>query len=119
MVVTSVCIGHHVTGLKVGAKNVRRYFPKSIREIELQLDHLCIQCGLAPDFWQDQPEIHDPRLCIWLESKQRNEQANETVPLAMIRSGRNCFTIGLFRNGGAKQTPSKKGYLDENLHDDF
>ena len=70
MVVTSKCCGHRVTGLYVGADNVRRYFPKRISEIELQLDHLRIECGLTPDFWQDQPEIHDPRLCVWLESKQ-------------------------------------------------
>ncbi len=119
MVVTSVCIGHHVTGIKVGAKNVRRHFPKGVTEIELQLDHLCIQCGLAPDFWQDQPEIRDSRLCIWLEAKQRNEQANATAPLAMIRSGKNCFTLGLVRKKGAKQTPFETGYLHENLHDDF
>ena len=119
MVVTSVCIGHHVTGLRVGAKNVRRYFPKNIREIELQLDHLCIQCGLAPDFWRDQPEIQDPRLCIWLESKQRNEQTNETVPLAMFRSGKNSFTLDLFKKRGEKPTLSERGHFDENLHDDF
>ena len=95
MVVTSVCIGHHVTGLKVGAKNVRRHFPKGVTEIELQLDHLCIQCGLAPEFWQDQPEIRDPRLCIWLESKQRTQQTNETVPLAMIRSARTASPLAL------------------------
>jgi len=102
MVVTSVCIGHHVTGLYVGARNMHRYFPKSVTEIELQLDQLRIQCGLSPDFWQDQPEIHDPRLCIWLESKQRNEKANASVPLAMNRSGKNTFILDLVNKKGKK-----------------
>jgi len=41
--------GRGVTGLHVGMNNVRRYFPKQISSIELQLDHLQIQCGLKPD----------------------------------------------------------------------
>ena len=60
------------TGVEVGADNVRRYFPKDIEVIELHLDHLSIQCDLAPDFWQGQTQIRDPRLCAWLESKNFN-----------------------------------------------
>jgi hypothetical protein len=69
MVVRTQNKGRRVTGLNVGADNVQRYFPKDILTIELQLGHLRIQCGLEPDFWQNRPEIHDPRLCIWLEFK--------------------------------------------------
>ena len=58
-----------VTGLNVGANNVRCCFPENIVAIELQLDYLQIQCGQEPDFWQDQPDIHDPRLCAWMEFK--------------------------------------------------
>jgi hypothetical protein len=94
MVVTSQCSGHRVTGLYVGADNVRRYFPKHISEIELQIDHLRIECGLGPDFWQDQPEIHDPRLCVWLESKQMKETSRNPVSLSMIPSGKNSFVLG-------------------------
>lgn len=94
MVVTSQCSGHRVTGLYVGADNVRRYFPKHISEIELQIDHLRIECGLGPDFWQDQPEIHDPRLCVWLESKQMKETGRNPVSLSMIPSGKNSFILG-------------------------
>lgn len=94
MVVTSKCCGHRVTGLYVGADNVRRYFPKRISEIELQLDHLRIECGLTPDFWQDQPEIHDPRLCVWLESKQLKGLGQRPVSLSMIPSGENSFILG-------------------------
>jgi len=44
----------------VGASNVRRYFPRNISSIELQLDHLQIQCGLKPNFWRGEPEIVRP-----------------------------------------------------------
>jgi hypothetical protein len=50
MVVKTHCKGHAYTGVEVGAENVRRYFPKEIDAIELRLDHLLIQCGLAADF---------------------------------------------------------------------
>ena len=58
-VVTSQCIGNRVTGLYVGANNVRRYFPKQVSAIELQLDHLRIECELKPDFWNGR--AGDPR----------------------------------------------------------
>ena len=57
MVVKTQSRGCGVTGLHVGVNNVRRYFPKQISSIELQLDHLQIQCGLKPDFWQGEPDI--------------------------------------------------------------
>ncbi|HVN92683.1 MAG TPA: hypothetical protein VMT38_03255 [Terracidiphilus sp.] len=93
MVVTSQCNGHRVTGLYVGANNVRRYFSKRATQIEIRLDHLLIECGLSPGFWHDKPEIHDPRLCLWLESKQRSS-GKAPVPLAMIPSGNNSFILG-------------------------
>jgi hypothetical protein len=78
----------------VGASNVRRYFPKDISVIELQLDHLHIQCGLNPGFWQDEPEINDPRLCAWLESKNFHTRPDRSpVPLVMIPSGKNSFKL--------------------------
>ena len=60
MMVTTHSKGRKVIGLHIGAGNVRRYFPSPISIIELQLDHLRIQCELGPEFWQDDPEIHDP-----------------------------------------------------------
>ena len=105
MVVTSQCSGHRVTGLYVGANNVRRYFPRSVKAIELQLDHLRIECGLTLHFWQDEPEIHDPRLCLWLESKHRNGSGlRAPVPLAMIPSGKNSFILGPASLEEAKET---------------
>jgi hypothetical protein len=51
MVVKTQSKGLGVTGLHVGISNVRRYFPRKVAVIELQLDHLRIQCGLTPGFW--------------------------------------------------------------------
>ena len=93
MVVTSKCIGHRVTGLYVGPSNVRRYFSKRATQIELKLDHLLIECGLSPNFWQDDPEIYDPRLCLWLESKQRNHCGHSQFAMALIPSGKNSFIL--------------------------
>lgn len=94
MVVKTQSKGLGVTGLNVGSENVRRYFPKGTRNIELQLGHLRIQCGLKPDFWQGQPEIYDPRLCAWLESKNLHGTGHRTpVPLAMIPAGENSFQL--------------------------
>jgi hypothetical protein len=94
MVVKTHCKGRGVTGLHIGVTNVRRYFPKRIAVIELQLDHLQIQCGLTPDFWQGHPEIYDPRLCAWLESKNLHRMPNrEPIPLTMIPAGNNSFRL--------------------------
>lgn len=94
MVVKAQSKGRGLSGLHVGMDNVRRYFPKNVSTIELQLDHLRIQCGLAPDFWQGQPEIYDPRLCAWLETKHMHGNRGRTpVPLAMIPSGDNSFRL--------------------------
>jgi hypothetical protein len=94
MVVKTHSIGHGVIGLHVGPTNVRRHFPKNIAVIELLLDHLQIQCWLNPDFWRGQPEIHDPRLCAWLESKHMHSKPDRApVPLAMIPAGNNSFRL--------------------------
>jgi hypothetical protein len=94
MVVKTQSKGRGLTGLHVGAMNVRRYFPRNISVIELELDHLQIQCGLDPGFWRDEPEIHDPRLCAWLESKNFHTRPDRTpVPLVMIPSGGNSFKL--------------------------
>jgi hypothetical protein len=50
MVVKAQSKGQGLSGIHVGNDNVRLYFPKDVSSIELQLDHLRIQCGLAPDF---------------------------------------------------------------------
>jgi hypothetical protein len=106
MVVTSQCTGNRVTGLYVGANNARRYFSRRVKQIELQLDHLLIECGLGPDFWQDRPAIQDPRLCLWLESKQRDRSSRSPVRLTMIRSGVNSFILGPAEKGHSTPVPA-------------
>jgi hypothetical protein len=101
MVVKTQSKGRGVTGLHVGANNVRRYFPKQVSSIELQLDHLQIECDLSPGFWQGEPEIFDPRLCAWLESRHMHAKVDRTsVPLAMIPEGNNCFRLQPVRDNG-------------------
>jgi hypothetical protein len=111
MVVKPQCNGHRIIGLYVGSTNVRRYFPKHIASIDLQLDHLQIQCGLTPHFWKDEPEIHDPRLCEWLESKLLKEQGGgELKILAMTPAGENSFILGpAGRNGDADAQAHERG----------
>lgn len=94
MVVETQCNGHDVSGLRVGADNVRRFFPRRIPSIELQLDHLRIECGLDADFWNGHPEIRDPRLCLWLRCKLRHEHPCRTpLLLAMTPAGVNSFRL--------------------------
>ncbi len=83
-----------VTGLNVGATNVRRYFTRQASSIELQLDHLQIECGLKPEFWEGDGEIHDPRLVAWLELKNsQGSQGKGPLLLSMIPAGKNCFRL--------------------------
>jgi hypothetical protein len=108
MVVKTQSKGHGVTGLHVGAANVRRYFPRNTMVVELQLDHLQIQCGLLPDFWNGQPEIHDPRLCAWLESKNLRVRPDRTpILLSMVPEGKNSFRLQL----GALNSKSEENGL--------
>jgi hypothetical protein len=93
MVVKTQLRGGEVTGLHVGARNVRRYFPKSVRVIELQLDHLQIQCGLPPGFWKGQPDICDPRLCEWLDFKVIHRGEGKQLKLAMTPAGQSAFRL--------------------------
>jgi hypothetical protein len=86
--------GREVVGLEIGASNARRYFSRDNSVIELELDHLQIQCGLAPDFWDGTAEIRDPRLCAWLAQKNFNGKVGESpLPMAMIPSGKNSFRL--------------------------
>ncbi len=87
MVVKTKYEGHKVTGLRVGSHNARLYFPRHVTAIELQLDHLRIECGLSPEFWAGLPEIHDSRLCLWLESKQCQNASNATNSVRASSSG--------------------------------
>ena len=94
MMVEAQSKGPGISRLYVGAANVRRHFPRSVSAIELQLDHLRIECGLKPDFWQGRPEIYDSRLCAWLETRHMNKDRHRTkVRLALVPEGKNSFRL--------------------------
>jgi hypothetical protein len=94
MLVKTQSKGHEYTGVAIGARNVRRYFPKQVDVIELALDHLQIQCGLNPGFWDGEAQISDPRLGAWLESKNfHGKPGARPVPLALIPCGDNSFRL--------------------------
>lgn len=93
MMVKALRVGTEVCGLRVGPSNVRRYFPRNVTKIELQLDHLRIECGLPPDFWRAEPEIHDPRLRLWLQSKNHEKPCRAFIPFTMVPSGSNSFKL--------------------------
>lgn len=95
MVVKAQSKGRSVIGLNVGVDNVRRYFPKTLVTIELQLDHLQIECGLPSDFWRNAGKICDRRLCAWLESKYFSKQPLRQTPifLDLIPLGENLFRL--------------------------
>lgn len=80
--------GHSITGLRIGSSNVRRFFPSSQQAVDLELDHLRIQCDLEPNFWKDRPEISDPRLCAWLQSQFFCKKLPRAeVPIELVRAG--------------------------------
>lgn len=105
MMVKALCAGREVAGLHVGVCNARRYFRKDIAAIELQLDHLRIECGLAPDFWRGRPEIRDPRLILWLKSKSFMARPQGTSrSIAMIPSGENSYKLEAATRSGKLRT---------------
>lgn len=86
--------GLEVTGLKVGAANVRRYFPRTVSRVKLRLGDLEIDCKLSPEFWNGKPEIQDPRLCEWLQFRRLRRQARgKSMPLAMEHAGGDSYTL--------------------------
>ncbi|HVX57622.1 MAG TPA: hypothetical protein VHA37_07880 [Candidatus Saccharimonadales bacterium] len=94
MVVRTQKNGTDIPGLRVGASNARRYFPKSMGTVELRLDDLRIQCALPRSFWAGKPEIYDPRLGEWLKFKvlQDCRQA-DSVALHLVHCGANTFAL--------------------------
>jgi hypothetical protein len=112
MLVKTQCKGREYTGVEVGAGNVRRYFPKQILAIEITLDHLQIQCDLAPGFWNGSPEISDPRLSAWLESKNfHGIRGQGPIALAMIPSGKSSFRLEVVGiNAHARHKPAARPF---------
>jgi hypothetical protein len=91
--------GSNITGLNIGANNVRRYFPKGKSSIDLRLDHLEIQCELPPGFWKNQPEISDPRLSAWLEAKNiRKAGKRDPVFLDLVPDDGRSFRLQVVKS---------------------
>jgi hypothetical protein len=94
MVVRTECKGLKVTGIYIGARNVRGNFPRHLGAIEFELGHLRIDCQLSPGFWQDQPRICDSRLCQWLEFElYRERKYIAPLPLVLVQSGRSTYKV--------------------------
>jgi hypothetical protein len=95
MIVKTQNKGQSIAGLRVGISNVRRYFRLGLKAIDLELDHLRIPCDLQASFWRDCPEISDPRLCAWLQSKlSREERFRASMILEMKDTG-DCYRLTL------------------------
>jgi hypothetical protein len=94
MRVTAESKGRGTFELHVGEENARRHFPETVSAIELQLDHLRIECALTPEFWRGQANIFDPRINAWLANKRTQPSLSRTsIALAMIRAGENAFRL--------------------------
>ncbi len=94
MLVTAHARGRGDIALLIGEHNVRRYFPQQIAAVELQLGELFIDCALPPEFWQNRPEIHDPRLKAWLKCRVFHQHPGcHPHPLNMIPVGKNAFRL--------------------------
>ncbi|MGA3131795.1 MAG: hypothetical protein ABSD59_13400 [Terracidiphilus sp.] len=107
MIVKTQHKGREFTGVEIGVTNVRRYFPRDANVIELHLDHLLIQLGLNPDFWQGHAQICDPRLRAWLESKNFHARPGDApIPLALIPSGKNCYRLQPIGANGRSKSKS-------------
>jgi len=92
MIVESRCGACRVEALYVGIENVRRYFPRSLRAVDLCFDHLRIQCALEPDFWIGRPEIRDVRVLDWLELKRR-VSGTRSQPMILVPDGERGFVL--------------------------
>ena len=93
MVVRTQSNGREITGLYIGARNVRRHFRKDLKGIELQLGHLHITCELGPEFWHGRPEIRDPRLGDWLRARFHSGTGRAPIPIALIPAEKNSFKL--------------------------
>ena len=83
-----------LTGLNIGADNVKRYFPKGNSSIDLQLDQVQIRCELQPAFWKNEPQIFDPRLSAWLKTRDlRKRDGEAAIVLALVPADNQSFRL--------------------------
>ena len=107
MIVKMLDGGRGVTSLRVGAYNVKKYFTKAVSTVDLDLESVQIRCDLSREFWRDQPEIADPRLCAWLTAKSSSWKSDgRELVLRMLPAGTNSFRIlpVKSRSGGSEHS---------------
>lgn len=107
MLVQTLSRDGRIVGLRIGAENVRRYFPVQQATIELVLGHLHIHCELPPEFWEGEPELFDSRLADWLEAKFRcSRKPGACVSLMLVKAGDGSYRLELPRT--APEKPAAK-----------
>ena len=87
MLVTIRNSGHSIAGIRIGSSDACHFFPSALKSIDIELDHLRIQCDLHTDVWHGR-EISDPRLAAWLEEKfYWRKQPTAPLRLEMVKTG--------------------------------
>ena len=95
MIVTMQSKSHSITGIRIGMYEARRFFPRGLNSVDLELDDLRIRCSIHANSRLNRAEISDPRLTAWLEEKFYWQKLPATpVPVEMVRSG-NAYRLQL------------------------
>lgn len=93
MIVTMQIKGRSIIGISFSLSDARDCFPTGTRAIDLELDHLRIRCDLNESFWRGRPEISDPRLCGWLQTKFFGKNLS-SLPLSLELSKKDdCYQL--------------------------
>ena len=88
MIVTMQSKSHSITGIRIGMYEARRFFPRGLNSVDLELDDLRIRCSIHANSRLNRAEISDPRLSAWLEEKFYWQKLPATpVPVEMVKSG--------------------------------
>lgn len=89
MIATMQSDGHSITGIRMEMSDARRFFPRGLTSVDLELDHLRISCDLHACKWLQQTEISDPRLTAWLSEKFYGQKLPRTpVSVELRKSGK-------------------------------
>ena|SRR5579859_7302480 len=83
--------GHNITGLKIGATNVRRYFTRGSSSIDIHLDHLQIQCDLQPRVLAKRTAYFRPALGCMARSEASSEREQASSRCRRSGAGRPAF----------------------------
>ena len=95
MIVTMQSNGHSITGIRIDMFDARRFFPRGVNSVDLELDDLRIRCDVRANSRLHRAEISDPRLTAWLNEKFYWQRLPSTpVPVEMVKSG-NSYRLQL------------------------